>query len=235
MSIRGIDTVQLVVHGQAAGQAIKNVFHYVSEEITPDPLDVTIEELVSTFRTAWRAAVLPLLCNNYFASAYSGVVIEGTVVLEHPDETEYTALKLGDVSTLDGEVGEDEGGSADASLPTEVALTIQKKTGKAGRENHGSTRFAPIGATSLSTVNRNQWSAGTLAAFSAAQAFIQGNLTPPGFAGDFVPVVFHRTRLLNAAPPIDGTVNYRTRITGTIVNLWVGSQVSRKQRATLGA
>lgn len=233
MAIRALlDCVQISVRGQAQGQAIVNVLHYRPNTLNPN-FGSTITQALTSFRSAWRAAVLPALVDDYQVSEYHGVLITGTE--PDPLNPNKRRLRLADTATLVGAGAPDTGGSAADPLPTYTAFTVRKLTGKAGRSNHGSARIGPLPETFTLNTNGNQL---TIAALTAAQACADMIKTVLGgmVAGDSLePVVFSRTNMLRAPVALGDALAGMVTITDAAVNVFVGSQVSRKQRATIGA
>jgi hypothetical protein len=227
-----LDVVQFSVYGQAAGQAVNNVLHFLPETVNAN-FTATAAQCLSALIATWRTQVIAKLNDSYTAAQYRLLVITGTVA--NPTPPPGFILKLGDEAVQAGGLAADTGGELSDPLPTYVAATIRKFSGLAGRTNKGSIRLGTLGEAMTEAANQNKLTAAAITSLETARVWLftqQGT----GVAGDsLTPVIFSKTTLLRLVQPRGDTIGARAVMTGAELNAFVGSQVSRKQRATLGA
>jgi hypothetical protein len=232
MPIPDSSVVQISVLGQSNGQAVVNVFHYTTFTLNPN-FNSTMTDLLTGFRDAWRTAILPGLVDDYKVGEYRGVEIRGTELV--PTDPNARRLKLGEMAVLIGAGAADQGGDAGDPLPDYVAITVQKLTGLAGRENRGSCRMGPISKLMVTVPNANALTAAGIAAGANFASFVRGSVGSLLPGDRLNPCIFNRTRILANPAPQVSTVGFRVSIIGAAANPFVGSQVSRKQRSSSGA
>lgn len=232
MAIPLQSAVEIAVQGVAAGQAVVNVFHYI-----PSTLGIgftaTMAQCLTAFRTMWRASVLPALSDAYTVLNYKGRNIVGTRV--DPNNPNKFIFNIGDVADLAGAGAADNGGDAGDPLPTYAAMTLRKVTGVGGKRKKGSVRLGPLTEASTEALDQNKLTAASIALGNAACTGLKGTLGTAVAGDSLVPVVFSRTTEFAPPQPVIGVALAVTAISDMFVNLYVGSQVSRKQRANLGA
>jgi hypothetical protein len=232
MSIPLGSILQVSVLGQSNGQAVINVFHYAPFTLNPT-FESSLTDVINGFRSAWRASVLPGLVDDYKVGEYRCVEIRGTEAV--PGNPNAFRLRLGEAATVVGAGAADQGGDAGDPLPDYVAITVRKLTGLAGRTTRGSARFGPVSKAFVTIPNANALTGAGTAAGVQFSAFVKGSIGTVVPGDRINPVVFSRTTLMRPVQPKVDTIGARTAIIDAAANPFVGSQVSRKQRATLGA
>lgn len=220
---------EITVQGRASGQAINNVFHYdvLSDSGVP-PNSVSMQLVAQTFRGIWVANILSRLHTSYEAVQYTCRELTGQVADPFPPPNfKITLLQVGVYTP----VSPDAGLRVGDPLPTYCAVTVRKETGLGGRGFRGSTRYAPIieADTTGNSVNP-----GIVAAFAAAVPSLQTWNIPMGGQNILMGLgVFNATRVRNALITQPISV-YNTQVLSFSVNTFMGSQISRKQRAGIG-
>jgi hypothetical protein len=233
MPISDLSVVQISVRGQSNGQAVVNVFHYIPGTINP-VFGSSMTQVLSAFRSGWRAAALPRLIDDYQVTEYSGVEIMANE--PDPNDPNKRRLKLGEEASLPGEGISDTGAIASDPLPTYVAATFRKKTNLAGRSRKGSARFGPLPESFTEPGNGNQLTAAAQTALLNVATFLKTSLSTTVPGDTLNPCVFSRTTMLPKVPVArNDTLAARTAIQDVTLNVFLGSQVSRKQRASAGA
>lgn len=232
MAISDLSTVQITVRGQSNGQSVVNVLHYIPSMLAP-AFSSTPDQILNAFRSAWRAAVLPHISQHYAAVEYALVEIRGTEA--DPNNPNAFRLRLGEAGVIAGVAVSDQGVLTTDPLPTYCAATFQKRTLEAGRSKRGSLRLGGIVEAQTEATQPNTLTAAARNALANVSTFLTQVLST-GVAGDTLnPCVFSRELLLRGVNPKNDTLGARFAITKVILNAFVGSQVSRKQRATMGA
>lgn len=232
MALPASSIIQITVLGVAAGQAVNNVLHYAFASANPGGFVSSLGQCLTAFRTAWRAGVLPGITSEYHVLAYRGVSIVKTK--PDPNDPNKKVWDIGDVADILGDAILDAGGDARAAAPTFVAYSIRKMTGVGGKDKRGSARIGPIAEETTDVDLPNQLTPGGLTLAQNAAATIKAVLNA-GVPGDTItPGIYSRTSHFRAPVGAFPEVFF-TPLIDAQANTLVGSQVSRKQRASLGA
>lgn len=232
MPIRPLaDLFRITVNATAFGQAVVNVLHYVPETLNPN-WTATINQVLTAFRTMWRASVLPGLTGDYAVTTYRIVELIGST--QHPTDPNKIKLTLGSEDSVAGDPVADHGGSNPPTLPTFVAATIQKRTGFAGRDKRATMRLATLPEAATDNAQGNRLTAAALTQLNIAATGLKG-LINTGVAGDRVfPVILNLTAMRKLPQPQLDMIGGYTVITDMFGNVLVGSQRSRKERPSVG-
>jgi len=221
--------VEIVVAGKSnTGQEIVNVFHY--RDILAEPgtyNNVSLQNLLSSFATVWRAQFLPLLNQDYAVVTFRGRALVGVITNTTPPPA--TRFDVGEQFDLVA-LTTDRGAIVGEVMPTFNAFAVQKLTDRAGRNFRGGFR---LGTISEVDVSGNTIPALTLTPLqAAAQLFVTAQLDAQ-FEGPFWGLcVFSRTLGLAAPPPFTDLRALSAGVTGARASSFVSSQVSRKQSLT---
>lgn len=223
---------EIVVQGICFGQAILNVLHCtVTATGTLDP-DVDNEEgLLNSFRDLWRA-LMPDISEEYTVQQYRIRGFSSTIANPaHPGAPPYLLSYLTE-TIVAGEPDRDTGESAGDCSPTFDSVGVIKRTNRPGREFRGAMRLPPVPDTGF-TGNLV-----TPALRDDIQAIVNGWLGPtnPGAGTHYTYSlgVFRRTAAVAAIQVLAPATFCRT-VTAFQVRSLASSQVSRKQKKTLGA
>lgn len=143
--------IRLVLRGNASGQEIVNVLHYVPL-LEPIPPNNFVSQYSHAFTFAidrWKAIILPHLSSTYTLHGASLRVIEGKAPLIGVIPPGQPVAKLVYGDGIDADVfAPNTGGVIGEASPTFVAATIRKITGRAGKKWKGSMRLGPIAEAS---------------------------------------------------------------------------------------
>ncbi len=232
MAVTVDQIVEISVNGVASGQAINNVFHYKPVTLNPNFV-TTLQQCLEAFRTMWRNTVLGGLSTSYAVLRYKGRALIGTRV--DPANPNNIILNIGDVGDLTGDPITDLGGTAGAALPTYTAMTLRKLSGVGGKRKKGSCRLGPIPESYTEAADQNKLTAAATAVGLVAAGGLKGTLGPVVVGDTLVPVIMSRASLFPTPPAVQPNMTGKwIGISDILLNPYVGSQVSRKQRSTFG-
>jgi len=217
--------LEVTVKGTCLGQAVLNVFHYRPREaVTWTPQAIT--QFTPAWFTFWRGSILPLLVNTYTVVTYDFRVITDSIANPTPPPPGMVAFA--DALAVGGGAS-DVGGLAGPALPTLAALAWRLVSTNPTRHGRGGKRFSPLLEANS---DDNEWVPTTITAWQGAiVAYIPG-LADPFDSLHLDPVVFARSTYLAA---VGNTFRAHSAVvTSAVLNGFVSSQVSRKQRVGAG-
>lgn len=227
MAVTVNQLVEITVAGRCQGQEILNVFHYrTANPATFPPAGALINFLASPFRELWRNNILPRLGDLYLVEVYRLRSLVSTVQTSPGPPPVRNVVQM-DAFDLPG-TGLDVGAKAGDILPTFNAVACRKVSDRAGRRYRGGSRFSPI--TEADQGNNNLIMAEVLA-WQVASFNLFTTPIESGLLEVFEMAVFSATSALEPAPPETNLRQYTAKVTGSVVNPMVSSQVSRKASA----
>jgi len=224
--------LEFLVRGQAEGQAINHVEHWVVGTDAGSGIQ-RFNDLTTLHDALWNSYqtnILPVQPDT-FSTISSELLCIGSVgdpTISPPDPQFYLGIDI-QGRAFDGGVL-----TAGDVLPTHDAISIRKLANKPGRRFRGGWRLFGLleGETSNNLIDTVK----QLAVASAVTTHYTFGLADygSGIQEELYPVVYS----LKEATSIGGTdapgFDASARITGVIVSQYVSSQVSRKQRQKLG-
>lgn len=225
MSIAVDQLLQITVLGKASNQAVLNVFHYRPREL----LSWVPQEILSftaLWFSFWRNNILPRLSNTYAVQAYDFRVI-GTSIA-NPTPPPPAKINYVDALVIAGGAM-DVGIKIGDPLPTLNAVSWRLVSTLPTRHGRGGKRFGPI--IEDDTIGNSLTGAAFTPWQTAAGPYLLG-LGPNEFLFNLDPVVFARTTYVAAVGNLPRA--HSAVVTSVITNSFVSSQVSRKERATIG-
>lgn len=228
------DVVEIAVKGQAENQAVVNVFRWVTQLAPAAPNTGDLALSLNNFRTLWRTNYLPLVSNNYSVSTYSAQVIIGRSTNPRPQPSPIRGwtpfiLSYGRQEVLAG-------GSSDVG--TRGAASVLATFNAAGcrwvpavrqRWARSGSRFY-AGLESDTTNNVWNISAGFPGDAAAFFTTLVGGFTCNAGGDKLKLVAFGKTTYLKRPAGALSPWTYTAYISQGILNPYVTSQVSRKQR-----
>jgi len=234
------DTIEATVSAEAFGQTIQNVVSYVVKAVTGTPL---LEDFLSAFRDAWRAAAVANLSDAYQATLYearrvSSVLQQGTTSPVRVRYNAYAAL---------GGAGADQGDKTGAALPTFVGVGAKKisagpqsteyhggapSTAVLNKEKHfrGGIRFSPIVEADTVSALGNELEAAAVTAWGTATDSLMAIPISTDAVAQMSILSLSLDGLVRETPGGILSVWATQPVTAMAVNLLTTSQVSRKQR-----
>jgi hypothetical protein len=226
--VAGNKVYEITVRGVADGQAVNNVFHYITEEAIPVGTLPTEAEFLDTFRDRWQNCLGSFhdsySVQEYFMKRANRAVFPGRrpglITHVEYDNQEVITGDAADFGTLTGDV-----------LPTYVAVGYKKVTTSVGRSWRGNMRVGPVieahvDVNLLNAAGRINWAESV---FDPLKRILL-----PVTSFPMLLVVFSK----HSSDQIGLTDNMR-QYTRPVVrwrrNNYISSQVSRKRRASLGS
>lgn len=231
------DVVEVVVKGQAENQAVLNVFRFVTKFGPSAPNTGDLITLLSNFRTLWRAQVIPLATGNYSVVTYDAQVITGRIANPAPQPNPIggwtpNVLVYGAQQVLAG-TGSDVGlYGVSGVLATFEAAAVRWIPSERKRWARSGTRFY-VGNESDTTTNTWNNGAGFTTAIAALITAFVGGITMNGAGDKAVLAAFGKRTFLKAPAGSLAPWTMTRVITNGLLNPFVSSQVSRKQRLKL--
>jgi len=221
------DGLELTVSAVYDGQEIANVFWFRAAELpggTDFPLATGSIETLSTFITAWRDNILPLLSNGYRVNQY----VLRRLVFPFPGGTPKFNFSATEATVGDGVL--DVGDAGNASLPSYATVNVWYQASPGGRSGRGRKAYGPIteDQTNNSGGFGNYLTDGNLTAWQEAIGWTDEDLTTGVTSDNYAmrPVVAS----LKSYVAGSGLNNVLRVISGSTVRQALGSQVSRKRK-----
>lgn len=254
MAVPANAVIEVKVLGASFGQSVHNIMHYRVQDFAGDPVDNLIGWLTS-FRTDFRAQILPLLTTDYAVLEYRASVVEGMLwdfsQLDENDDPFKAVMRFSDQAALTGHAVDDKGTDAPPSHPTSTAVTVQKVCGpfmslgtdlvppadpvqlafeKRGR---GGMRFGVIAEDTTQALNGNLLEGAYVTAWEAALGFLL-NVTcaGPAIVADMCVVSTHKNGAQRVKPEGGLPTIAVANVSSVAVSSFVSTQTSRKQRGT---
>ena len=221
---------EMQVQAKAQGQRILNILHYYLSTTSVIPgAEHTLEAFTEAFANRWRQAVIPIVCADYHVEIYLGFEYLRTELGGTPPATG-TVLVTGEQFPFTGGI-EDLGSLVGTALPTHNAVGYRKATGMRGRRKKGQIRIAPLPEE---LVDKNILDA------AGVNTYFDTVLDPLKLISvgtttfiQMQEVVFSKREALTQ-PPGSDLRTMCTPVLTHVLNHFVTSQVSRKQRQAVG-
>lgn len=225
MGMTGSQILEIVVQGVESNQAINNVFHFKQDPSNAPGTLLDLTQALTAFQNRWQAKIIPNATQQYSVYLYQASVITGRQL--SPTRPGVNILTYGEQAIVMGGAG-DVGALLTDPGPSFEAAGVRWVAQNRGRAFRGGSRLR-IGVENQAS--ENKWLALALASLQLAA---NGLLTPyvaaigPPAVG-FDIGTFGRQSFLKA-PGNPVLLDYFSAWTSAIVNPYVTSQVSRKQR-----
>lgn len=217
--------LEVIVSGEMENQAHINILHFAAENIVPPGVNLGLEEALEGIAGWYRSNLLPELLNINIVE-YVGRVITGTETVQGVKR-----LTFGDQAIIAGGTPADSAPAGD-SLPSFNAYGIRKFARNAGRDFRGNMRLG--GVAEADTFNNEIAFVKRGKVQLALDAILTGVNTPGDDNQQYkvLLAVFAETSYLRVNVTEDNTpIVFTSRVEKLILNKFVTSQVSRKQRA----
>jgi hypothetical protein len=222
--IRGVDL--------RTGQRCLNVLYFKTDKslVVPEPawgaplVGSSMTTFVNSLRSVWRDNILPRLSTHLWIQEYRVKEITGWLL----DPT--FRVTYGEQATALGDSVLDRGGAAGEAVPTNVAVSVQKITDRAGKSFRGGMRLSPI--------PESQQSNGTLTVTNSMLWQDAMNLyyTSPiangatGNEANMLDYVFSKFLFFGSAIPMTQSETFMAFIILFRVHKNLGTQNTRKQK-----
>jgi len=240
MAINGGYVYEFAVEGVSDGQAINNVLHAITVDLSPVDNDVPLASLLGRFRQFWRDEVLMELPTAYTVLRYTlREYVAWVPSLPPPPpavQIDFGHFTQGAWLELKGSgTAADDGQRAGAWSPTYQAVTVRKRVLKAGKKYRGSMRLGPILEADTEATMGNRLTDARFADFEGIASAVMGlwTATEGTQSVDFRFAVFHKAYTMKHGGPGGPARFLADAIDIASINRYVGSQVSRKRANSL--
>lgn len=243
MAVNAGNHVEITVLASASGQSIINVLNYRAGLTNAAPH--TLEDFLTEFRDEWRTGILPLLHESYVIQAYVGRVISSMVFLppippQGPNAR--PAIRYSEQFILQGAGASDTGDKITDAHPTFTAISAQKVCGPvtdpagvvlpAEKIIRGGIRLGPIVEADTEALEGNALTAAAAAAALAGLIVIQV-VALGGDTMNMEVLSFYKDLNHRVIGPLPTFAT--ATVSSFLVNPFISTQVTRKQRARGGA
>lgn len=220
---------EIHVKGRGIDQEISNVLHYAFRNGgAGNPDNITMAEALTEFRNnRWVTDILPRLSEFYYVDEYIMRRVSQVVISNPGPPIVYKVSYDLSTSIFLGDPNGDKGLVVGPALPSYCAVTCRKISPIVSKSTRGSVRFALIPEASTEVGNQyNELTGAEKTNWETATANLEADIPFVGKAGTFDPVIFSRKLGIVETPPDEDSI---TDWTASAVNLFLGSQLSRKR------
>jgi len=215
-----------------SGLILENILHLRQKDQTPPPIFGTeiagsdLNQLALTFRNAYGLAILPGVSEHY---RMEDVTVKQIIGYEPGVGGDKVVYGEQGISLAGGPF--DQGSVLGEATPQAVAMSVAKKSSKAGKSFRGSMRIGIIAEDSQSNGALTDAAVGTAQTRMNTFRTSTFNNGAPSPAGDNTLLIFSRTLFFNAVLPLAESETYSAVIIAFAVHQNLGSQNSRKVRS----
>lgn len=238
MAISKSQIVEVLVKGEDRAQAVLNVLHYRIPSSSPDATTIILQDFVNALKTNLKAWSQVLMPNTYTVNSVEAFAITGRTPNPHwpspghPSVLPYN-LVVGEQAFAAGPGWT--GTRVGATLTSFTAYGVRHITVDRARKFRGSARW-DIGTEN--DTDGNKWEAAFNTEVVTTQDYMNSlvnvNFTSGVDPALMVMCVFARRSFLKAAnAPVPAVRDYSSEVQSILTNIYVTSQVSRKQRLRL--